>query len=99
MRGKLIGWLVVLGVLGLVGAMFTLQNADRVSDLSLNLGFVAWKTDGPQPVPLLMLVSAAVGLLVGGGWGVASSWSSSRRAERAEAQLSMSAAPKVDDWG
>ncbi len=99
MRGKLIGWLLVVGVVALLVAMFTLQNAERVADLSLNLGFAAWATDGPQPVPLLMLVSMAVGLLVGGGWGVMASWSAARRAERAEAQLSLTASQKVDDWG
>lgn len=65
------GWfrLALLLVAGVILAAFYLQNSLRVSELSLDLGFVAWKLAVAQPVPLLMGISLFAGALPFGIWG------------------------------
>ena len=60
-------WFQLVSVLlvGLVGTLFTVQNSSRVSDLSLDLWFAAWHLQAPAPLPVLLWVAFAVGLLVG----------------------------------
>ncbi len=50
-------------------ALFTLQNLGRVSDLSLNLWFVAYKLKTPQPIPFMLLIAFGAGLLFAGFFG------------------------------
>lgn len=61
------GWFsLLLGLLILaIGALFYVQNSLRVVDLSLNLGFVAFKLQEPVAVPLALLASFGAGLLGG----------------------------------
>ncbi len=60
-------WFQLVSVLlvGLVGTLFTVQNSSRTSDLSLDLWFAAWHLQAPAPLPVLLWVAFAGGLLVG----------------------------------
>jgi hypothetical protein len=58
---KILFWLVILGV----PALFVLQNHLRTTELSLDLGFVAWKLSEPVSVPFLLLGTLLLGLLAG----------------------------------
>jgi uncharacterized integral membrane protein len=64
-------WISLILVL-LVGAMFTVQNLDRTSDLSLDLYLVAYHLSEPMPVPYLLWGAFGLGLLVAGAWEVVS---------------------------
>ncbi len=58
-------WVVLpLIVVGL-GGLFAVQNGERRSDLSLDLGFAAWHLREPAPIPAIVGVALAVGLVVG----------------------------------
>ncbi len=89
--------LVVIALLGGVGSLFWVQNQLRTTQLSLNLGFVAWELAQPVPVPALVAVSAGVGFgsaaLLFGSWAA----SAARRAARAESQLAVQSAGS--GWG
>lgn len=65
--------LLSLGLVALVGWTLWIQNSARTAVLSFDAGFAAWQLAQPQPVLLLMIVAAAVGLLVGlvVGWWLA----------------------------
>ena len=62
--------LVVVASTAAVGALFTVQNATRTTDLSLDLYVVAYHLQEPQPVPHLLWAAFGIGLLVGGLWGI-----------------------------
>lgn len=47
------------------GALFSVQNAARTTQLSFDLGFAAWRLEEPLPVPVLMALCCAGGLLLG----------------------------------
>jgi uncharacterized integral membrane protein len=65
MRWRLIIVLVlVVIVVGLI-LLFVVQNSARTTQLSLDLGFAAWKLDTPVQVTLLIGVSFLVGFLGG----------------------------------
>ncbi|MED5372295.1 MAG: hypothetical protein VX899_14845 [Myxococcota bacterium] len=64
-KAKLIFAAVTLLLVGTPTALFWLQNASRVTGLSLNLGFFATQLAQPVSVPVLMAVTLAVGLLMG----------------------------------
>ena len=57
--------IVVMTVVG-VGALFVLQNGERATQLSLDLGFRAWELRRPITVPLLIAVCFSSGLIVAG---------------------------------
>ena len=57
--------LVAVIVLGLVGVMFHLQNVDRAVELSLDLGFAAWRLSEPAPASVVVGVALGAGVLVG----------------------------------
>ena len=59
--------LVIVALIGTLATMFYLQNSLSLVDLSLNLGFSAWKLATPAPLPALLYISFGVGLLLGGG--------------------------------
>ena len=69
-------WRIVLLVFSLtfvfIAALFTIQNGGRLSGLSLSFGIsgAAFQLADPLPVPWLMWISLAVGLLSSGGWGL-----------------------------
>jgi len=65
MRFKIVAWLLVIVVVGLLLAMFLTQNQARVTDLSLNVGFGMWHFASPVSVPWLLLWTACGGFLVG----------------------------------
>lgn len=58
-------WVQIVGVglLVLLSYAFYAQNSLRVAELSLDLGFVAWRLSEPIPVPLLMLLCFLAGAL------------------------------------
>jgi hypothetical protein len=62
---KIIFWLVIV----VIPVLFMLQNHLRTTELSLDLGFVAWKLSEPVSVPWLLAGTLLVGLLVGGLFG------------------------------
>jgi len=65
-------WTLLVIVLLLLGglALFTVQNLERSTDLSLDLWVWAGHLQHPQPVPLLLLCAFGLGLVLGGGWGL-----------------------------
>ena len=67
------GWfrLALLLLAGVLLYAFYAQNSLRQSELSMDLGFVAWKLSSAQPVPLLLGVAfllGAVPLWIWGWW-------------------------------
>ena len=94
--GRLLGTLGLLVAVGL-GALFTIQNSGRTSDLSLDLGFYAVHLAAPQPLPHLLWVAFAAGLLLGGGWGILQ-WNATRgRIRDLEQRLTRASVRKSDD--
>jgi uncharacterized membrane protein YciS (DUF1049 family) len=89
---RLTFWLGLL-VVALGGTVLTLgwlQNSSRTTDLSLNLGFAAWRLAEPVAVPALLATASGVGFVLGmfvfgAGW-----LRASRRARRAERQVALS---------
>lgn len=61
----LISGLVVALLLAGAAALFWVQNASRTAMISLNLGFTQLQLVEPIPVPALMALCLAVGLVVG----------------------------------
>jgi hypothetical protein len=57
--------LVVFVIAAIPAALFTVQNANWVAQLSLDLQLGAWILKEPMPVPHLMWMSFGVGLLGG----------------------------------
>lgn len=64
-KTKLIVSAVLLVLVGLPTTLFVLQNAGRVTGLSLNAGLFAVELAQPVAVPALMGITFAVGLLAG----------------------------------
>jgi hypothetical protein len=66
-------WLTVkilfILVIVAVPVLFVLQNHLRTTELSLDLGFVAWKFSEPVSVPWLLAGTLLLGLVVGGLYG------------------------------
>jgi uncharacterized integral membrane protein len=65
MRAKLVSILIVLCLGGGALALFVVQNASRTTQLSFDLGAVAWQLDQPIQVPLVIGLSVLIGLLSG----------------------------------
>jgi len=57
--------LIVILLIAICAVLFTIQNLNRVSDLSLNLGFVAVHLKDPQPLPYLLWSAFGGGALCG----------------------------------
>ena len=64
-KNKLIVSAVLLVLAGLPTALFAIQNASRVTGLSLNAGLFAFELADPVAVPALMGITFGVGLLAG----------------------------------
>lgn len=60
-------WVVlVAGLIGAGGvALFAVQNSARTTQLSLDLGVVAWQLQQPVPVPALLGIAFGLGLVAG----------------------------------
>jgi uncharacterized integral membrane protein len=67
-RNTVIG--VVLILLIAFCALFALQNSSRQTQLSLDVGFTAWRLEKPVSIPVLIGISFGSGLLVGGVLGL-----------------------------
>jgi len=57
--------LVVLVIAAVPAALFTIQNANWVAQLSLDFHFAAWQLKTAMPVPHLMWMAFGAGLLGG----------------------------------
>jgi uncharacterized integral membrane protein len=89
-------WISLILVL-LVGAMFTVQNLDRTSDLSLDLYLVAYHLSDPIPVPYILWAAFGLGLLVAGAWAVFSRMSLHRYIRDLEQQQTRTNLTNPDD--
>lgn len=58
-------WVQIVGLvlMGLLAYAFYAQNSLRVTQLSLDVGIAAWRLQQPMPVPLLMGLCFAGGVL------------------------------------
>lgn len=90
--GKWVALILLAAIVVTPVVMFVVQNMERSSELSLNLGVAAYELAQPTPVPLLMLASLGLGLLIGGGWGVAKVASQSRELRRLKREASYASA-------
>ncbi len=91
--------LIVLVCAVAVGALFTIQNSMRVTDLSLNLWVVAFELKQPQPIPYLVIGAFGLGLIVAGALSSLNRLGLQRKVrelEREVARASMRAPD--DDW-
>ncbi len=101
MKASQIIMLVVALIVVFIGVLFTLQNGGRMSDLSLSFGFAgaAFKLADPVPVPALMWASFAVGLSVGGGWGLLQRFTTGQKLRELQRKLARaSATGSSDPW-
>lgn len=90
------GVLTLLGVL--LVTLFVYQNHLRTTQLSLDLGFVAWQLKQDVMVPALMAICFGAGFFVAAilfGW---SSWRANTKVRRLEAELALSGGGKADGW-
>lgn len=90
---------VTLALVATIIIAFHVQNSSRVTALSLDLWFAAWKTSGVIPVPVLIWACLGVGL--GAGYGVSAVRASQleRKVRRLEQELALSSRPVKDSWG
>lgn len=93
---KLIVVLLVIVVL----AAFTVQNTGRTAELSLDLGFAAWKLARPATVSALVWASFGAGVLLAGIWGFVRGVGLARRVRQLEQQIALGSAsgPSSDSW-
>lgn len=95
------GTWVQLGFWASIGTLlyaFYIQNSLRLSSLSLDLGFGAWKLAEPQPLPLLLLAAFAIGLLpisLWSWWKIAVLRGQIRKLQQ---ELAMTSDLKKDGW-
>ena len=91
--------IVVLLVIAVIAA-FTVQNTGRTADLSLDLGFAAWKLARPATVAALVWASFGAGLLLAGTWGFVRGVALARRVRQLEQQIALggASAPSSDSW-
>jgi len=86
------GWVALLLLLALVVGvvgLFYVQNSARTTQLSLDLGFAAWRLQQPVTVPALVGGSAAVGFLLGFLPVWMQSLARGRRIKRLESQVAL----------
>ncbi len=95
---KVVGWLVVLGLVAAVVTAFVTQNSEWQAQLSLNLGFWGSELAQPWPVPWLCFGSAAIGLGVGVVWGLVRGWRIRRDSTRIDQVVSSRGSSSDDDW-
>ena len=91
LRGFRLYALVVLALLVAVAVLFAVQNSARTTQLSLNLGLVAWQLRQPVAVPALIGASAGGGFALGWlAFGIPA-MRHARRARRLETDLAIRA--------
>lgn len=89
------GWIVTLLsalLVGSLGALFTVQNGARTTQLSLDVGFRAWQLDQPVAIPFLLAFAFGAGLLVGVVFMQARAIRRGRHARRIEQDAAIQAA-------
>ena len=89
--------LIVLVVTVAVGALFTIQNSSRLTELSLNLWVLAFELKEPLPIPYLLIGSFGVGLVLAGALGSLNRMALQRRIRELEQQAARSAVRSTDD--
>jgi hypothetical protein len=95
--GRIIS-LVVVASAAAVGALFTVQNSTRTTDLSLDLFVAAYHLQEPQPIPHLLWVAFGLGLVVGGVWGLMGRVGSGGRGSADEEAERSAYSAADDDW-
>ena len=92
-------FLLVIVATAALGTLFTVQNLERVTDLSLNLWIVAFALKTPQPIPYLLWGAFGGGLLIAGSIGIIQRSVLQRRIRSLE-QDAVRAAPQStgDGW-
>lgn len=81
------------------GAAFTVQNTGRTTQLSLDVGFAAWRLAHPVTVSALVWASFGAGLLLAGTWGLLRSAALARKVRQLEQQVALgSARSTTDTW-
>jgi uncharacterized integral membrane protein len=91
--------LIVLVLAAAVGALFTIQNGSRVSDLSLDLMVVAYQLKNPAPIPYMLWAAFGSGLLLAGSWGTFQRLGLQRRVRDLEQEVARnSLRAQDDDW-
>ena len=94
--------LVLLLVVALIAAAFTVQNSTWTAPLQLDLWVVAWKLARPAPVPALMWVSFGTGLLGATLVFGARAWRLSSRVKQLEQELTLASSrassSQKDPW-
>ena len=89
--------LIVLVPTVALGALFTIQNSSRVTDLSINLWVVAFELAEPQPVPFLILGAFGAGLILAGALGSFNRMGLQRKLRELERQAAQSNTRTTDD--
>ena len=84
--GRTSRWLMLIVIVSAVavGALFTIQNSVRLTNLSLNLWVVAFELKEAQPVPYLLLGAFGGGLVLAGALGSISRLGLQRRIRELE---------------
>ena len=91
--------LIVLVLTAALGALFTIQNSSRVTELSINLWVVAFELAEPQPVPFLILGAFGAGLILAGALGSFNRMGLQRKIRELERQAAQSSIrTSDDDW-
>jgi hypothetical protein len=97
--GRIVSYALLIIAL-VIGVLFTVQNLERTSDLSLDLWLVAYHLAEPQPIPYLLWGALGVGLIIAGAAGVLMRMGVQRRVRELEQQVAranLSSTPD-DDW-
>ena len=89
--------LTVIVVAAALGTLFTLQNVERVTHLSLDVWVTAFQLKSPQPVPYLLWVAFGSGLLLAGTLGSIQRLGQQRRIRELEQDLARASLRSADD--
>lgn len=89
--------LIVIVVAAALGALFTLQNIERVTHLSLDMWVTAFQLKAPQPVPYLLWGAFGAGLLLSGTLGSIQRLGQQRRIRELEQELARASLRTADD--
>lgn len=89
--------LILLLVAAAFLALFTIQNIDRTSVLTLDLGVVAYALAEPQPIPFMVLAAFGTGLLVAGFLGIYQRLVLAKRIRELEREVATAGLQAADD--